>query len=184
MIKELVIGFGLLVLISCNGNQNENSKNSVNTDTTEIVTPLESNPFTIFEFPDHWYALDSGEDGTDYYINKWCDSETRQILFSKDENNAWNFTFNYGQEQVSWKLMNFEANAIVYDSLDYVEGSFSLIPYKESTTTADAVIFYWNRAEKWCDFNGDVIGLNRFVNEEEKKFYKLVVEDCADFWEE
>jgi hypothetical protein len=184
MKKKLVIGFGLLTLIACSGNQNENSNNDLNTDTTEIIEPINSYPITIFEFPDRWYALNGGEDGSDYYINQWCDSDTRQVLFTKDENDAWSFTFNYGQEQVSWELMNFEANAIVYDSLDYVEGSFSLIPYKESTTTADAVIFYWNRAEKWCDFNGDVIGLNRFVNEEEKGSYELVEEDCSDFWEE
>jgi hypothetical protein len=57
MKKELIIGLGLLILISCNGNQNENSANNENIDTTEIIEPLESYPLTIFEFPDRWYAL-------------------------------------------------------------------------------------------------------------------------------
>lgn len=183
MKKEIIIGFGLIILISCNGSQNQNSENNVIVDSTEIVDPIESYPITFFEFPTQWFALDGGEDGSDYYISQWCDSDTRQVLLEKADNNAWSFTFNYGQEQTSWDLINFEANSIAYDSLDYVEGSFSLIPYEGSGTTADAVTFYWNRAEKWCDFKGDVIGENRFVNEEEKDSYELVEEDCEGLWE-
>lgn len=184
MKKEIIMSFGMLVLISCNGNQNQNSQNTVNADSTAETDQFQTSPFTIFDFPKHWYALDGGQDGSEYYINQWCESDTRQITLEQNENNAWTFTFNYGQEQTSWKLMNFQATSIIGDTENRVEGSFSLTPLADDTVVPDAVAFFWNRAEKYCDFKGEIIGDNRFVNEEEKGSYELVEEDCSGMWEE
>jgi hypothetical protein len=184
MKKEIVIGFGLFILVSCGGNQNENSDNLILEDSTQTVDPIVSSQFNIHDFPTQWYMLHPTGESSAYVMQQWCDAAMQQITIGVTENNLRSFTFNFGQEQLTWKMLNFEAISFVDDSLNYVEGSFSLRPIEDATVTADAVEFYWNRAEKWCNFKGEIIGDNRFVNEEEKGSYILVEEDCSDFWEE
>ncbi len=184
MKKELAIGLSLLLLISCRGNQNEISANPITKDSTLTQDAIVSAPFNIIDFPAQWYMLHTIEDSSRYVMYQWCDAAMQQITIGVTETNARSFTFNFGQEELTWKMINFEAVSFADDSANFVEGSFSLIPNDDSALTPDAVEFYWNRLEKWCDFKGEIIGDNRFVNEEEKDSYELVEEDCEGMWEE
>lgn len=170
------------VMISCKGETDQTNISDPDSSlVTSVADSLETNQFTIFEFPERWYKItESAEHPEQYAIIQKCNAETEQITIETGEYNERSFTFNFGQENMSWKLTNFTATSVISKEQDYVEGSFTLIPEKGTDVTADAIDFYWDRSENFCDFKGEVIGENRFVNEEAKDLYKFVEEECDD----
>jgi hypothetical protein len=139
----------------------------------------DSKEFTLENFPKKWFMLNKENKTSDeFVINKWCEAETQQITFEKDDSDNWVIYVNYGQEADKFNLLDFKATEKKIELYQVVSGHFVIKkPDYAGGETVD-YNFMWNKDLMFCNFYEFFGETAMMVSEQNKSNYKTIEENC------